>query len=292
MKNIHVSLVAIAIASITLLAFTFRRIEQPTKKYAPFVPPKGCVFRTMMGEESSENYAQYKTPEKVQVAVDRGLTWIARAQNQNGGWGAGSHSRQDIVDPHAVHADPATTAMVSMALLRSGTTLTKGEYSSPLRKALDYLMNATETSSAASFNITDQTGTQIQTKLGQNIDVILTAQFFSNILDYVDHDATLKARVKKNLNTCVSKIQRAQDGNGSIVGSGWAGVLQSSFASNALESAQAQGASVDEVALEKSRTFQKNNFDAKTGDVKTELGAGVMLYSVSIPASVIVLNVE
>ena len=33
--------------------------------------------------------------------------------------------------------------------------------------------------------------------------------------------------------------------------------------------------------LEKSRTFQKDNFDAKTGDVKTEMGAGVMLYSVS-----------
>ena len=78
--------------------------------------------------------------------------------------------------------------------------------------------------------------------------MILTAQFFSNILDYVDHDAALKARVKKNLNTCVAKIQRAQDGNGSIVGSGWAGVLQSSFASNALESAQAEGASVDEKA--------------------------------------------
>jgi hypothetical protein len=281
MKNWKVPLMALVIASITLLAFTFRRIEQPKKKYAPFVPPKGCVFRTMMGEESAENYAHYKTPEKVQLAVDRGLTWMARAQNQNGGWGAGSHSRQDITDPHAVQADPATTAMVSMALLRSGTTLTKGEFSMQLRKALNYLMESTENSPAASFNITEQTGTQIQTKLGQNIDVILTAQFFSNILDYVDHDTTLKARVKKNLNTCVSKIQRAQDGNGSIVGSGWAGVLQSSFASNALESAQAQGAAVDEKALEKSRDFQKNNFDAKTGDVKTDMGAGVLLYSVS-----------
>lgn len=280
MKNWKVPLMTLVVASIALLAFTFRRIDQPKRKYAPFVPPKGCVFRTMMGEESSENYAHYKTSEKVQVAVDRGLTWMAQAQNQNGGWGAGSHSRQDITDPHAVQADPATTAMVSMALLRSGTTLTKGEYSTQLRKALNYLMEATENSSAASFNITDQTGTQIQIKLGQNIDVILTAQFFSNVLDYID-DASLKARVKKNLNTCVSKIQRAQDGNGSIVGSGWAGVLQSSFASNALESAQAQGATVDKKALEKSRDFQKNNFDAKTGDVKTEMGAGVMLYSVS-----------
>jgi hypothetical protein len=87
--------------------------------------------------------------------------------------------------------------------------------------------------------------------------------------------------VQKALNTCVAKIQRAQDKNGSIVGSGWAGVLQSSFASNALEAAQAQGANVDDKALERSREFQKQNYDAKTGDVKTDMGAGIVLYSVT-----------
>ena len=212
MKSWKFSLMTlIAVSAILLFGFTFRKIGTPTKKTAPFVPPKGCVFRTVMGEESSELNSVYKTPEKVQVSVDRGLSWISRAQNENGGWGAGSHSRQDITDPHAVTADPATTAMVSMALLRSGTTLTKGEYSAALRKALNYLMQATENSQAGSYNITDQTGTQIQTKLGANIDVILTAQFFSNVMDYVGHDPSLKARVQKNLNTCVAKIQRAQD---------------------------------------------------------------------------------
>ena len=154
-------------------------------------------------------------------------------------------------------------------------------YSKQLRSALNYLMNAVETSTASSLNITNQQGTQIQIKLGQNIDVILTSQFLSNILDYTDHDSQLNARVKKDLNTCVAKIQRAQDSNGSTQGSGWAGVLQSSFASNALEAAEAQGATVDKKALEKSREFQKNNYDAKTGDVNTDMGAGVMLYSVT-----------
>jgi len=253
----------------------------PKKKPAPFVPTKGCVFRTVMGEESSALSSIYKTPEKVQLSIDRGLSWISTAQNQNGGWGAGSHSRQDIIDPHAVVADPATTAMVSMAMLRSGTTLTKGEYAAQLRKALNYLIKATENSAPGSYNITDQTGTQIQTKLGANIDVILTAQFFSNVIDYVGHDTALKERVQKSLNTCVSKIQRAQDRNGNIAGAGWAGVLQSSFATNALESAQTKGADVDEEALARSRDSQKNNYNAKTGDVKTDMGAGVMLYSVS-----------
>ncbi|MFZ5999744.1 MAG: hypothetical protein ACOYW3_04495, partial [Bacteroidota bacterium] len=162
-----------------------------------------------------------------------------------------------------------------------GTTLKNGTHSQQLTKALHYLLNAVETAPANSLNITDQTGTQIQTKLGANIDVILTSQFFSNLLDQLDDTPQLKARVKKASELCVAKIQRAQTGDGSIAGSGWAGVLQSSFATNALESALAQDIAVDEVVLDKARDFQKNNLDAKTGDVKTEMGAGVVLYSVS-----------
>ncbi|MFZ6012812.1 MAG: hypothetical protein ACOYXT_20875 [Bacteroidota bacterium] len=281
MKTWKISLIGLlVISTVLLVAFSNRRSEH-TKKKIPFVPPKGCVFRTVMGEESSHSFSIYATPEKVQLSLDRGLTWIARAQNDNGGWGAGSHSHQEVMDPHAVPTDPATTSMVAMALLRNGNTLTKGSYSPQLRKALNYLLNAVETSDNNNLNITTETGTQIQTKLGANIDVILTSQFLSNILDHVNDETALKARIKKCQNICVTKIQRAQDSNGSIAGSGWAGVLQSSFATNALEAAEAQGASVDKKALDKAREFQKNNYNAKTGDVNTDTGAGIVLYSVS-----------
>lgn len=263
-----------------LAAFTSTVKTQPDRRTLREIP-KGCVFRTVMGEESSDSSFIYLTPDRVAVSISRGLSWIARAQNQNGGWGAGSHYRQDVMDPHAVQTDPATTSMVAMAILRSGSTLTSGEYSKQLSKALLYLLNCVETSPAASYNITQLTGTQIQTKLGANIDVVLTSQFFSNILEHTTHDKALHDRVKKNLNTCVAKIQRAQDKDGSMRGDGWAGVLQSSFATTALEAAQANGAAVDEDALRKSREFQKNNYDAKTGESKTDRGAGIVLYSVS-----------
>ena len=280
MKTLKLSLALLVMISIVF--FSFRKMESPiSKKKTGFVPPKGCVFRTLMGEESSDSSFIYNTPEKVVHAINGGLSWISKAQNNNGGWGSGSHMRQDLTDPHAVTADPATTAMVAMALLRSGSTLSSGIYSSQLKKALNYLMNATENSSENANNITDITGTQIQTKLGANIDVILTAQFFSNILEFAKDDVSLKNRIQRNLNACVAKIQRSQDSNGSIAGSGWAGVLQSSFATNALEAAQAQGADVDDKILTKAREFQKNNYDSKTGDVNTALGAGVVLYSVT-----------
>ncbi len=275
------ALTGFAVGSILLFGFSFRKITGGTKNTKPFIPPKGCVYRTLMGEESSESHSAHKTPEKITVSIDRGLLWIIKAQNANGGWGAGNHSRQDIIDPHAVEPDPATTAMVSMALLRSGSTLREGKHAKQLEKALEYLLGMVENSPKENLNITNLTGTQIQTKLGQNIDVILTAQFLSNVLEHATYDHKLHQRIQKNLNVCVSKIQRAQDASGNIAGAGWAGVLQSSFAANALETAQAMGADVDKELLEQSRQAQKSNYNAKTGDVNTDLGAGVMLYSVS-----------
>src|SRR5690606_34743019 len=155
-----------------------------------------------MGEENSDNDLLYNTPENVRLSVNRGLTWLTKAQHENGGWGAGSHSRQHIMDPHAVQTDPATTSMVAMAILRSGSTLTQGEYAAQLGKALEYILRSVEQSPAATYNITELSGTQIQTKLGANIDVVLASQFLSNMVEHTEHNKALQARVKKNLNTC------------------------------------------------------------------------------------------
>jgi hypothetical protein len=286
MKTFKTTYVVAGIVLLSISAFIFASFSTTKKNKATYRTtyrsiPRGCVFLTLMGEESSVGSFIFKTPEKVTVSIEKGLTWIVRAQHPSGGWGAGSHARQDVMDPHAVQPDPATTSMVAMALLRTGTTLNSGLYAEQFTKALDYILNEIEESNVESNNITDQTGTQIQIKLGQNIDVIMASQFLSNLLPQLDGRPQLKARVKRNLNKCVSKIQHAQEANGSISGSGWAGVLQSSFATNALESAQAQGAAVDNDALKKAREFQKGNFDTKTGEVNTSLGAGVLLYSVT-----------
>lgn len=280
MKN----LVKISVMSVAALTSLWTGIEASKflyKEKPAIHEPKGCVFRTVMGEESSEGDFIHKTPENVEKSVQKGLTWLMQAQQNNGGWGAGLHSRQDVIDPHAVTTDPATTSMVLMAMLRSGHTFDKGAYKENATKALEYLLKSVESSSPNDLNITTQKGTQIQSKLGQNIDVTLTAQALANSLDYLDKNTQLKERVKKNLEVCTQKIQMSQNQDGSIKGAGWAGVLQSSFATNALESAQKKGAKVDEKALQKARDYQKRNFNVKSGEVNTDMGAGIVLYSVS-----------
>ncbi|HEY4656085.1 MAG TPA: hypothetical protein VIH22_16320 [Cyclobacteriaceae bacterium] len=282
MKTWKTGFPAIVLAgAMMLMAFAFNDSDKAATTKVKFERPKGCVYRTLFGEESSDAHAIYKTPEKVQIAVDRGQEWVARAQQTNGGWGAGSHHRQQIMDPHDVPADPATTAMVAMALLRSGNTLTEGAYARNLERGLNYLLMAVETAPDQAQNITTETNTQIQTKLGQNIDVILAAQFLTIMLDHLDHETSLKKRTQAALDICIEKIQGAQNADGSIRGDGWAGVLQSSLANNALEMAEAKGANVDKKALERSREYQKGNYDASTGAVNTDRGAGVLLYAVS-----------
>jgi len=263
----------------------FSSFKEGSKKETAYLKvkaeEKGCVFRTLFGEESSDSAFIYKTPARVSSSIDDALEFVSKAQLTNGGWGAGSYARQDVYDPHAVKADPATTAMVAMGLLRCGNTPTTGKYSSNLALATDYLIAQVENSPAESSNITDETGTQPQRKLGQNIDVVMTTQYFTNLIDHLSNNPQLKGRVKKCLDKCVAKIQNGQSTNGSMKGAGWAGVLQSSFATNALETAKEKGIKVKEEKLNNAREYQKKNYDVKSNSITTEDAAGVMLYSIS-----------
>lgn len=261
--------------------FSISESKQTYSETARLLEPiDGCVFMTAMGEQSSTNFSIYKNDENLTMSVRDGLRWLAEAQLTNGGYGAGSHNAQNVMNPHAVPADPATTAMVAQAFLRSGTTLTKGVYSKNLKGAINFLLETVENTSKTSAYITDVRGTQIQTKLGQNIDVVLTAQLFSNLLDRKLPGVDNK-RVMRALDICVSKIEASTDATGRQTGAGWAGVLQSGLATSALESAKAVGAEVNEEVVERSKNYQKDNYDDKTGNVKSEDGAGVMLYAVS-----------
>jgi hypothetical protein len=241
----------------------------------------GCVFKTLLGLEDFDKTHLVKNRALVDAALSHGLEWMAAAQSSSGGWGAGSHYSQQVMDPHAVEADPATTSLVGMALLRNQQTSVKGKYAVNFDKAVNYLLKVVEQTPENASNITQLTDRQPQVKLGRNIDVILTAQFFTNYLQQAQLDGKQKERVDKALQKCVAMIQRTQDNDGSWKDGGWAPVLQSALANNALESAKDAGIKVDDRVLEKSRNYQKNNYDTKTNSAVTGKAAGVLLYSIS-----------
>jgi hypothetical protein len=220
------------------------------------------------------------TPGRVPAFVTNGVKWLIAAQNNDGGWGGGSHAHQDVMDPHAVTTDPATTSFTLLALLRGGHTPVAGEHKDQVRKGLEYLVAAVEKAPKEGALITMIEGTQPQSKLGRYVDTAMTAQYLARALSLLPKDDAIYTRVDKALDVCLAKLQQSQQENGSWgEGGGWAPVLQSSLSCSALELAAASGKTVDATVLTKARGYQKSNFSIKSGRADASAGAGVELYA-------------
>ncbi|MEE8585857.1 MAG: prenyltransferase/squalene oxidase repeat-containing protein, partial [Acidobacteriota bacterium] len=214
--------------------------------------------------------------------VQKGLVWLARAQHEDGGWGAGSHAAQQNRDPHQVKTDPATTAFVGLALLRAGSTPVSGRHREALRRATHYLVDAVERSPEKDPFITDLRGTQLQSKLGPFIDTSMAAQYLARAAMALPPEDALSVPVDQALDKCLRKLTSVQSQDGSWnQGGGWAPVLQSSQSLNALELAQVSGKKIDPAVLQRARQAQKGNYSLETGRASAGAAAGVELYAYS-----------
>ena len=231
----------------------------------------------------------------------KSLEWMAKAQHKNGGFGAGTHARQDVMDPHGVHTDPATSALVGMAFIRTGNTLKSGPYHKQVQGVHLYLMDFIEGAATKAtkegkensdfdneinyggrgLNMNYDSQTQPQRKLGQNIDATFASQFLTRVLEFIEPGSELETRTKNSIEICIKSIEEKQNENGSMSGGTWAGVLQSSMANVALEQADGRGMSVDKSKLKKARGYQRDNVDIATGGAKGDASAGISLYTYS-----------
>jgi hypothetical protein len=243
-----------------------------------------CVMKTIFeldkGNSQLKPINELQLSKEAKVSIEAGLQWMSKSQLTDGGWGAGFHSRQDIRDPQSVAADPATTSLVLLSLLRTGNSLEAGAYRQQVVKATEFLLKQVEKWPLNQPRLTTLTGTQPQQKLGENIDAILTVQYLTTLLKY-HQQHPWKNRIETALQKCVSRIEKEQDSDGGWKGGGWAPVLQSALADKALEEAQDAGIAVDSAVMKKSKVYQKGNFDTATKSAVTGKAAGIMLYSLS-----------
>jgi len=272
-------------AAAAFAALTSCGLFKPTQK-DPEQPPSPAAASTEKADLSPKPStpairptAEVKPPAPLPPFLEKGLGWLAKAQLPSGGFGGGSHSQQGVRDPHAVPADPGTTAFVTMAFLRAGHTPTKGTYRNVVRKSLEFMVKLVESAPEKGPQITDQTGTQPQAKMGQYVDTALAAQLFTRVLSELRDDPKMADRVETALGKCVQKIQSSQSKDGSWGGGGWAPVLQSSLMCNALEMAKSVGVAVELDTLGRAREYQKDQVDSSTGTVASGAAAGVVLYA-------------
>ncbi len=204
----------------------------------------------------------------------KAIDWLLGSQSPNGGWGSGSHAYQNVTDPHAVQTDPATTSFAALALLKAGGPIKENPYKEQILKALDRILKDID-NRPNNGRITSLEGTQPQVKLGIHIDASMALQFLSEMRDQIN-DKALETQVDKAAEICIGLIQESQNANGGWAGGGWAPVLQSAMANNALERAQSRYA-VDKDVIAQSRKYQADNIG--TEGVRSEDAAGVPLYA-------------
>ena len=259
------------------------RKEAETTPAEPDKPEIGSQAPETAVKSSPQEDARSRTavePQPLSAAVKRGLVWLVRAQQGNGGWGAGAHTAQQIRDPKAVKTDPATTAFAAMALLRADDGRLGGAHGRPLESALAYLVDAIEKGPDEGALITRLTGTQPQTKLGASIDTAMAAQFLARTFPLLPEKHALKKRVSAALDRCIEKLEGSQLKSGTWKGGGgWAPVLQASMGCQALELSRRAGKRVNAEVLKRARDYQQGNLDTVSGAASTREAAGVELYS-------------
>lgn len=272
------ALFGIALAGLSIATVQYGNIEKPRLGSFP-IPRAQFVSQTLDPAWKIKSNGDVKPLPRY---LEKSLAWLAEAQAENGGWGAGSHAMQNVRDPKAVQVDPATTAYAAMALLRAGNTLKTGPYSQQLVKATNCLLQMVNDAPKDHPNITTLSGTQPQQKLGQNIDVAMTVQYFARLMPYIQDDAALAERVGAAMDFCIHRLQGTQMADGSWNAAGWAPVLNSAMANNALELSEQVGRKVDVDALEKSRQYQSDNVSSDdSGGVATDKAAGIQLYALA-----------
>jgi hypothetical protein len=229
----------------------------------------------------------FSKDEPVGRSVERGIQWLVSVQGKDGGWGQDGGETSYIRQGERLESsgnDVANTAVAASALLQAGNTPVSGPHRQALSRALEFILARVEHSPGEGLAITDRNGTQIQRKLGPYIDTFLTSKLLAEV-DGRMGSAQANARVRRNLEKCVAKIEKNQlkDGSWNAAG-GWAPILGTSLASRSLYVAQEKGVAVSNRVMASVDDYTKRT--GAGGGVGAGRGAGVAAEVVASAAGV------
>ncbi len=229
-------------------------------------PPAGNAANPMGDSKPDTNIAPVKVtdtivktdfamkPKELSAAVKKGLEYLVKSQQEDGGWSQGGGWRSGdggrvegakVEDP----SDIGNSCYVLLALLRAGNTATEGEYKDAVKKGLKFVIAKVEKADKDSLFVTDVKGTQLQSKIGNYVDTFLVNLVLAEYRGKSgDQEKGLVAALEKTM----TKIVRHQTADGGFAGNnGWATTLSLGICNKSLVRAKERGAVVDEKALER-----------------------------------------
>lgn len=144
-----------------------------------------------------------------QRAVQKGMDWLRKVVNPDGGYGV------DVSQP----SDIGCSCMVGLAMMADGVTPLEGERQRDLRNIRSYILKIVD--NMPSDDVTSQQGSQLQNKIGRNAHTFFTALFLSQVMG----EGTQTEPVKAALQNVVNTIVKTQTSKGDWGSQSWAPVL-------------------------------------------------------------------
>lgn len=194
-------------------------------------------------------------PKDISDAVKKGLEYLVKGQQEDGGWNQGGGWRnntaggrvegKEVEDP----SDLGNTCFALLALLRAGNTAADGPYKDAVKKGLKFVVAKVERADKDSLYVTDVKGTQLQSKIGQYVDT-----FMANLVlaEYRGKCGDQEKAVAAALEKTMTKIVKHQTADGGFAGNaGWAPTLSVGLCNKGIARAKERGAAVDEVVLKR-----------------------------------------